>query len=406
MERHTMRVFGIVALSLIFVGIAFGDDLMKLDKDGVVYYKVTPTGATSISATDNGAPALTVTQSGTSAAAIFSGGRVGIGTVSPLELFHVSGGHFLMDNQKAIKYKDSVGTAYPAFQLYNDEMYIDNQAAGGINFRTNSTKGSASIRMFIKNDGSVGIGTTSPTSDLEVIGIADSSAVLTVGAGSGASTDKVFRVLGDTNPVTERFTVLRGGNVGIGTANPPNKLSIRETTAGTNAVQIYNNASNAIKIRIPANGLSENFCGDESVLYVGKDVSTSRSINIAGSIGTYGNDYAEWVAWEGEKPEPGTIINYKGTNVIVSSQKTVGFIGGDNLPSGTAILIAFVGQVPVKVKGEVHEGDYIVPAGDGTGIAVSSKKIGFDEYRQAVGIAWQESEIKEVKTIKVAVGIK
>ena len=69
-------------------------------------------------------------------------------------------------------------------------------------------------------------------------------------------------------------------------------------------------------------------------------------------------------------------------------------------------LISFFGQVPVKVKGVVNAGDFIIPSGknDGTGIAVSESNLSLTELGLIVGRAWEASDKKGVKLINTAVG--
>ncbi|MEL7120173.1 MAG: hypothetical protein AAFO07_12050, partial [Bacteroidota bacterium] len=70
--------------------------------------------------------------------------------------------------------------------------------------------------------------------------------------------------------------------------------------------------------------------------------------------------------------------------------------------------VAFMGQIPVKVIGQVNKGDYILPSGngDGLGIAVNPKKMLPKDYHRIVGIAWDESDGKApFKMINTAVGI-
>ena len=70
--------------------------------------------------------------------------------------------------------------------------------------------------------------------------------------------------------------------------------------------------------------------------------------------------------------------------------------------------VGFMGQVPVKVRGVVHKGDYILPSGDfdGLGIAVASDQMKVNDYKRIVGVAWDESDGKEwIKMINTAVGI-
>ena len=70
--------------------------------------------------------------------------------------------------------------------------------------------------------------------------------------------------------------------------------------------------------------------------------------------------------------------------------------------------VAFMGQIPVKVRGIVFSGDYILPSGlnDGTGVAVSPKEIKADQYKQIVGVAWSEAfVVGGVTIINMAIGL-
>jgi hypothetical protein len=68
--------------------------------------------------------------------------------------------------------------------------------------------------------------------------------------------------------------------------------------------------------------------------------------------------------------------------------------------------VAFMGQVPVYVTGEVHAGDYILPSGrnDGWGRAVSPSEMQAEDYGKMVGIAWSSSE-KENPIVRVGIGL-
>jgi len=73
--------------------------------------------------------------------------------------------------------------------------------------------------------------------------------------------------------------------------------------------------------------------------------------------------------------------------------------------------VAFIGQVPVKVRGEVLIGDYILPSGDGDGlaIAVAPDEMKAKDYPRIIGTAWQNSDpgehVKIYQMINTAVGI-
>jgi hypothetical protein len=91
----------------------------------------------------------------------------------------------------------------------------------------------------VQNTGNVGIGTTDPTSTLHVVGTANVSANLTVGAGSAAA--PAITTAGDNNtgiffPAADTIAFGEGGvevlriantsNVGIGTSLPTSNLHV------------------------------------------------------------------------------------------------------------------------------------------------------------------------------------
>ncbi len=69
--------------------------------------------------------------------------------------------------------------------------------------------------------------------------------------------------------------------------------------------------------------------------------------------------------------------------------------------------VAFLGQVPVKVRGIVHKGDFIVPSGrnDGVGMALAPGSITPKQFTTVLGRAWSASEGQGVSLINVAIGL-
>lgn len=199
------------------------------------------------------------------------------------------------------------------------------------------------------------------------------------------------------------------GTVGIGTNDPAASLEILQATAGAEvlvAERAKGDPNKFFKVLNPRGGIVNNFSGADSVLYVGSDGGTGRSVNVSGSINAGGSDFAEWVNWPDKiKPEMGSIIFYKGVYVVVSSPHTAAFIGNDTLNKKKAILVAFSGQLPVLVYGMVNEGDLIVANGDGTGSAVSRNQVSLTRAKHAVGIAWESSRNQGLKRVNVAVGL-
>jgi hypothetical protein len=132
-------------------------------------------------------------------------------------------------------------------------------------------------------------------------------------------------------------------------------------------------------------------------------------------------DYAEWIPKKNENEMflPGDIVSVnkgkvsKNTNengnskmLIISSLPMM--LG--NKPQNDQNnyeMVAFMGQVPVKMRGNVFAGDYIIPSGfnDGSGIAISDYDIKPEQYSQIVGVAWSSSINQEISFVKASVGL-
>jgi hypothetical protein len=69
--------------------------------------------------------------------------------------------------------------------------------------------------------------------------------------------------------------------------------------------------------------------------------------------------------------------------------------------------VAFMGQVPAYVWGNVEKGDYIVATGfsDGFGIAINPAKMKIEDYKKIVGVAWSSTTGKGISMVNVAIGL-
>ncbi len=195
---------------------------------------------------------VNIKKSGTSRFYITNSGNVGIGTTSPntkLRIVEPSSTNppLSIQNSNANGYSgswfyDSAGTlvghlgwANGTTTALSNKMYFGTTANKDVVFTTNDTE-----RLRITSTGNVGIGTTSPISELHVVGSArvvtnDSAGGDTlIGAISGVSNG--YRILTNTsNEITyswntgdnvQAVTINNSGNVGIGTTAPGQKLSI------------------------------------------------------------------------------------------------------------------------------------------------------------------------------------
>lgn len=100
---------------------------------------------------------------------IDASGNVGIGTTLPLEKLHVGGGNLLLDNAQVLRWKDSTGTV---------RNIITYNAANNLTLYTDSANGNdivlgvrgIEVLRVKQSNSSVGIGTMTPVSKLDVAG--------------------------------------------------------------------------------------------------------------------------------------------------------------------------------------------------------------------------------------------
>ena len=182
----------------------------------------------------------------------FNGGNVGIGTTSPGAKLHVqsstSDGIIVRTSTNvepfiAIQRNSGSNGVAVLRSIDGGHLYVDTGATGA----------AQSTKMTITASGNVGIGTTSPSGklhsyisatrqmghnavggDLGVISDNNSAPVLYV---KGTGTADLVNVLDNTTNV---FTIKDGGNVGIGTTSPSQKLAvIGNVIAGAGAADNY-----------------------------------------------------------------------------------------------------------------------------------------------------------------------
>jgi len=200
--------------------------------------------------------------SSTAALTINSSGNVGIGTASPgykLSISSAAGlSGFATDGtvQQAFAYPSS--TAAWSGTL-SDHAYV---------LMTNNTE-----RMRILNTGDVGIGTTSPTTKLHVVGVpgticalqsSNSPSVSQVMGYIGAGNDIAYSGTTSNHPYslitnnTAALNITTNGNVGIGIGNPTTRLQIAVPSTGTTLTGL--NKYSGIQLN-QTNSVNDEFAG-------------------------------------------------------------------------------------------------------------------------------------------------
>jgi hypothetical protein len=203
------------------------------------------------------ADTIAFSEGGVEAMRIDSSGNVGIGTTSPGSLLQLNKASGAADLRFSV-----AGTLYANMYASSSDVNILSITALPLILGTNNTE-----RMRITSAGDVGIGTSSPSQKLHVVG-----AQLTIPAAGWSAGQVAYNYLGDTlggvkntnggninvfgyngfdvtvngvSPVTA-MTVTAGANVGIGTASPGYRLDVEagDTTANTGyAMRLRSNAT-------------------------------------------------------------------------------------------------------------------------------------------------------------------
>jgi hypothetical protein len=245
-----------------------------------------------------------------------TGGNVGIGTVSPAAKLEVKASEsrcVVLDNDKSGGFLDlrSSGTNQgylqwgmtPAGADTGDDLLLTNTTANG-GFAV--TKGSVA-QLYVKSDGNVGIGTTSPLAKLDIRTKGDTpNDGLIVKTEDGGGRSVRMWVDGSTQKAhigggvgTEDLILNHaGGNVGIGATSPDVELDVNGTikasdeliispvfSAGNNVSRIYDNSG---ELRIETQIYADT-TADSSPISFGTSDSSGRQvrmrINSDGNVG-------------------------------------------------------------------------------------------------------------------------
>ena len=169
---------------------------------------------------------------------IDTNGNVGIGITNPARLLDING----TTNFRDAYYFSNGGVGYTTWGTIDGASALNIQAASGyaINLGTNASTG----RVVINTSGNVGIGSTSPSSKLEVYNASADTRVLVTTTGGNSYTPRIsldkrgdsawnisspaggFNFLIDQDGISRFWIASSTGNIGIGTIVPIAKLHV------------------------------------------------------------------------------------------------------------------------------------------------------------------------------------
>ena len=348
-------------------------------------------------------------------------GNVGIGTTSPSQKLTVSGGNVLLDNNTAYQMLDSGGVARSIFNLTSaNNLQIGNigQVAGSVSMYSNNNisfiPGASSVSntaLFIKYDGNVGIGTTSP-SQLLTVGNNNQFTVDTSGdvsskayfysnqstaankfmlnnpgnsfmgiSGNSNGTNSTMS-LGYSNGVgtllTPVLTVEDNGNVGIGTTSPPQKLTVGSSSGGGN--ELISNGWLCVTTGDQCSGIGSPAAGTVyavSSYTLGADVAENYPTNdktlTAGDVVAADTGFPVYVTKASSTSPILGIVSTK-PGVLLNGYGSQNFANAANVP------VALAGRVPVNVSnenGSINIGDYLAPSKQFPGYLMKATQAGF-----------------------------
>ncbi len=201
--------------------------------------------------------------------AIDSSGNVGIGTSSPTNLLHIAGETAQFPTSIYIAPTGHTTSRRAALSIDNWLLLQDIDGNGTKNFGIYQGAANA-LRLSISTSGNVGIGTSSPTATLDVVGTGKFSSTLTTSAGVVKKTASVLT--GTTLDSTHHVVFATGSSnytytLPITTANAGREYVIKRYTSGTvsvtpNAADTIENGSAGAAFSIPAQYDSYTFISD------------------------------------------------------------------------------------------------------------------------------------------------
>lgn len=186
----------------------------------------------------------------------------------------------------------------------------------------------------------------------------------------------------------------------------------------SNAVEAVNEGADVIEAQIDFAFAVANSTSDAIGFGLWRaDVLANAAPGVTYASGA--GDYAEWIEKQDKRLDflPGEVVGVTGGlisydtynsdhNMVVSTKPML--LGNEIQGDMTDYeKIAFMGQVPIRIQGQVNQGDYILPSNENNGYAraVSRDEIGFDDIPDIVGVAWESGSSDIFNVVNCSVGL-
>jgi hypothetical protein len=233
--------------------------------------------------------------SGTERVRIDSSGNVGIGTTSPT-FANGSGLEIQRAGIATLRLQDTTNVANVELQSGESGLHV-RVGANGSSGNLFNVSSAGTSRLLIDTSGNVGIGTTSPSAKLEVIGTIKqktgaaytnyvqqsvSEAQLTFSTYSNNQTSFPSAIKFSPNG-TEAVRIDNDGNVGIGTATPTYNLDVQGPTNGI--IRAYGPSIGRLSLQNSTNHYSTSVQGSNWLFYDESAGAERMRINSSGNVG-------------------------------------------------------------------------------------------------------------------------
>ena len=291
--------------------------------------------------------------------AYYTNGNLGIGTTNPETKLEVDG-NILISGSDINQMRLNGPNKQMAVSLHGTTPYIGTNSNHGFSLVSDNQ-----YRMTIGADGNIGIGTTTPTSALDVNGAVKASGEIVPSAGEGTNNGIVFPAdpgggIGDgasikyyaqtgestvlelsvTNDPDDHIALMPSGNVGIGTSNPTERLHVED---GNISIR-----------RIPPSDADPSLTALSLISRQTGGGDKTWSLFTAAVGGGYGVTPNSFAIWEYPETQSRFQIHTGGNTILTPSGGNVGI--GTTTPASA-----------LDVNGAVRASGEIIPsAGEGT----------------------------------------